>query len=118
MALVRYENADIIVALPDATIQGITLKRKAHVQSINIELEAKRVAMNIKVVYYGTDDQVLNVPGINSYVRPLVADISTIVDAATGVPICESENEYIANPDHVEGDELPATILNPLLLNE
>jgi hypothetical protein len=118
MALQRFENSNIIIDLPDEITQGITLRKKAHVQSINIEIEARRVAMNVKIYYYGIDDAILDLPGITSYIRPLVADDTVIVDATTGENICDSINEYIPNPDHVEGDELPEKMLNPLLENK
>jgi hypothetical protein len=118
MALIRFIPTDVTVALPDVEIQGIKLKRKASIHAINIELEAGRVAMNVKVSYYGSDDELLRVPGIVPYVRSLVADNSIIVDATTGETLCTSDVEYLPNPDHVKDNELPERILNPLLVNK
>lgn len=45
--LQRFEQTQIIVEIPDREIQGISLKRKAIVQSIDIELAAQRIALNL-----------------------------------------------------------------------
>lgn len=118
----RFLDNNIVVPLPDTNIQGITLKRKAFVQTIRIEIEAQRVALSIKVYYYGVAENndygdILALPGILPFIVEMVADNTNIVDAATGQVLCPVTEEYYANPAYEEGSELPEKLLNPLLEN-
>ncbi len=115
MSLQRFSNTQILVEIQDRVIEQVTLKRKVLVQSINIELTAQRVALNLLIKYYGANEDgsyadELNVPGITAYNHSLVADMTTLVDASTGIKICDAANEYVADPNS-EGQ----TMLNPLL---
>lgn len=132
MGLQRFENTNIMVDIADAIVQGIVLKRKAHVQAIVIEIEAKRVALKVKVYYYGIAEndgygEVLSIPGITAYGVELVADNTVLVDAATGETICnadelpnaDNENSPLYNRNYMFEFELFAAMMHmPVIVAE
>ena len=98
--LQSYTDTQIIVEISDRDIQGISLKRKALVQSISIELAATRVALNLVIKYYGKNEDEsyadeLNIPGITAYNKSLIADMTTLVDATNGIKLCDVADQLI-----------------------
>jgi len=109
MPYIDLDDHELIVDLPPANIQGVTLNRKAHAHTVQIEDIDKRVVMHVQVYYYGEDGNPINSPdkGIMPYLRTLIANNSIFVNMADGSPLCPVFEEYDA-----EGN------LNPLLADK
>lgn len=112
LATAQTDTADnpLTIPLPDATINGIVISRKAIAHSIEINAYEKEVILNVMVAYVGEDGKIINQPGrgIQPYMRRLVADNNFFADVTTGMPLVPVEEEYIA-------DSTGNMVINPAL---
>lgn len=103
MGLVRFEDANIIVDISDKVVAGTTIKRKAEVQFLQYGPKEKRVVISLLILPFaaGEVDEVtgkttygeslMGVPGFSTYHRNIIADMTTLCDAATGVPFAGAQ---------------------------
>ena len=115
MALIQPTNIEIEIEIPDKTIDGTILKRKAKLFSLVYNMKAKQLVLNWEVIFYSR-----NSDGsygrkmsdlIPSYTRENVADNQTPVNPFTGQILewADLQSTFETNPDTGEIIEIPTS---------
>jgi hypothetical protein len=94
MTLNKFEIA-ITINLPDTVIANTVLKRKATCETMIYNLKSRSLATSWRIDYFanngGNYGDIIDVPGISSFTRELIADNTSIFDTSTGKVVKQSE---------------------------
>jgi len=116
MALIQPTNIEIEIEIPDKTIDGTILKRKAKLFSLVYNMKAKQLVLNWEVIFYSR-----NSDGsygrkmsdlIPSYTRENVADNQTPVNPFTGQILewADLQSTFETDPNTGVIIEIPTSI--------
>lgn len=83
MPLITLPTVNIEIDIPDIVVNGITIKRKAMLFTMNYNQDAKHLVLTWIVSY----PELIGVKGFLPYSKQSIADNTTMVDAATGAII-------------------------------
>lgn len=96
---IELPKPEIRISIPDLIIDGTTIKREAYCSQMEYDIDAKRVVVYWVVQHFSTmEDGTKGIymgSYIPDYVRPNIADNTTMCDVTTGIPIVpDGEGNY------------------------
>ncbi|MBC7535108.1 MAG: hypothetical protein H7258_05385 [Ferruginibacter sp.] len=99
MALIQIETPQIEIDIPNKTIGGTVLKRKAKLFTMIYNQSVKQLVLSWIVMYYAqaandTYGDLISEKGISSYTKESIADNGTMVSPTGEILIPDAEGNY------------------------